>query len=252
MQDDSFKDQKRAFFAKFVLSHRMEMHQLQKGGILGLGKESRGWRNVAEHCILAAVMASTLGRLVGLSQNELTQLVHVALIHDWDKRKSKEATLKSQAVSSSGLVQIESYSDRLIQSEATKHGWLRVTGNDWRDIDQWELPEKILRFVDSSIGQTDDGKTDIINWQSRIDNLAERYPQINQKVGDKLYGGKPLYKKLAEVTVRIEADLYALITSRHPKLKEKYSEQSMLKELVRDTIYVDIAQTTSVPTDLDS
>lgn len=230
---------KRQYFLGFILRHRLEIGQLREGKIFGLSQESRGWRNVAEHCVLAAVMTHTLGKLAGMSERELTQLTHVALIHDWDKRLSKEKSEKGRETDESGIVHIESDPEKLLKLEEDKHGWLRVTGNDWRDIDSWSLPEKILRYVDSSIGQTGDGKADIVDWRIRVVDLKKRYPEINAKVGADLYN-MSLYDRLAEVTDNVEGDIFKTIIEHNPVLNAKYPDQRSLRQLIGDTITSEI------------
>lgn len=44
------------------------------------------WNNVAEHGIVQAVAGEVVSGLIGLSEDEKTKIVKVALCHDWDKR----------------------------------------------------------------------------------------------------------------------------------------------------------------------
>src|SRR3989338_7849566 len=103
--------QKTAYFADFALSHMDAMRMLKRGKVLG--PESEGWRNIAEHCLLAGVTAYTLGRLARLEEADLQELTFAALTHDWDKRLQKEQVQLPGARTPDGLVMTGSDSKAL-------------------------------------------------------------------------------------------------------------------------------------------
>lgn len=214
--------QKVRYFGNFAIRHRAEMRKLVEGRILG--KESLGWRNVAEHNLLAGVVAFNIGELVGLSKEDLEEVTSVAATHDWDKRVDKERI---------GRVEEE------IDLELAKTGLVRVTGVDWRDFDFWGIKEKILRYVDSGLIPISDGHSDFVSWRIRLDELRTRSPEIGELVGMKLYG-KSAYEKLAEITSTIEMGLHNIALTRNSELGQEYPRPEMLPNLIVDHINRDI------------
>lgn len=232
-----FRENKARYFGKFAIRHRREMHKLIEGHLLG--KDSKGWRNVAEHNLLAGVVANKIGRLVCLSEADLNELTSVAATHDWDKRLEKEKVKIRQEEDQSGSIIVETDIDKELLLEDDKKGLVRVTGNDWRDFSTWGLEEKILRYVDSSIIPTTNGHVDFVNWRLRIDDLRSRHSVADTKAGMALYG-IPLYDKLAEITSQIERGLYARVIEINPNFQEKYPNESSLSDLIKENIILDI------------
>ena len=233
----STERQKTKNFSNFALSHMDAMRILRDGKVLG--PESEGWRNIAEHCLLAGVTAYTLGKLVGLSQEDLQELTNVALTHDWDKRLQKEQTQSEKTRTAGGLVMTETDSKTLDQMGRGKHGIERVTGHDLRDFDTWNTKEKIMRFVDSCLGTEPDGRAVLQNWHERFEGLRKRSPRMNIDVGNELYGGVPLFDKLEEITQIVEKELFEQVIKNNPGLFTKYLTPSDLLMMTESAILAD-------------
>ena len=228
------------YFSKFAMTNRDAMRLLQQGKVLG--SESEGWRNIAEHCLLAGVMAYKLGQLVNLSQQDLEEVTNAALTHDWDKRLEKEAAKRSAEKTEGGQI-VVNYDPKIVaKQEENKKGLARVTGADWNDIETWGTKEKILRYIDSCLGTTKDGRAEFQPWRDRLADLAKRHPVINKEQGERMYG-MPLYDKLAEVTARVEKDLFEEVKKNNLRDSNTGSpaDLSMLTEL---SLAADIAHNT--------
>ena len=224
------------------------MQLLQKGKVLGA--QSEGWRNIAEHCLLAGVMAYKLGQLVNLSQQDLEEVTNAALTHDWDKRLEKESAKRSVARNESGQ-EIVDYDPKIVAlQEETKKGLARVTGADWNDIETWGTKEKILRYIDSALGSTPDGHAQFQPWRDRLADLARRHPVINKEQGERMYG-MPLYDKLAQVTEQVEKDLFEEIKKNN--LRDTNTGSSLdLSMLIELSLAADIANNTITRESLSS
>lgn len=229
---------KRAFFSDFAIRHLREMRVLKEGGVLGRG--NREWRNVSEHCLLAGVMANTLGELLQISPEDLDMVTRVALIHDWDKRVEKETAINGETSYQGDIVYVSYDVEAVSKHEAAKNGLVRVTGDDWADFDQWGFKEKVLRYVDSSIGPAAGKNAEILSWRDRIAELKRRNSAYDLEVGSRTYG-MPLYDKLAEITEAIEQELYIRIINLYPNLADFYPTPDNLTDLIRDTIERKIA-----------
>jgi hypothetical protein len=245
-----FERKKTKFFSDFATMHMTEMRiLLEEGHLLRKFKwlkdvmtetdpKAKGWKNVAEHNLLAGVMADKIGKLVGLEDDERTELVSVAATHDWDKRREKESRKTGEK---DGFIKYDVKKE--IEAETNKgEGLVRVTGSDWSDFDTWGMPEKILRYVDSSLGQTPDNHADIVPWEARLEELGRRHKEVNETQGNQMYG-MLLYDKLAEITRRIEIDIYNAIIGKHPELQKEYTQPVDLSQLIRDQIEQDIKNT---------
>ncbi|OGG72646.1 hypothetical protein A3A38_00195 [Candidatus Kaiserbacteria bacterium RIFCSPLOWO2_01_FULL_53_17] len=205
--------------------------------------ESEGWRNIAEHCLLAGVTAYTLGRLARLEEADLQELTFAALTHDWDKRLQKEQVQLPGARTPDGLVMTGSDSKALDEMERGKRGIERVTGHDLRDFDTWNMKEKIMRYVDSCLGTKPDGRAYLQDWHERFAALRKRSPQMNINVGNELYGGTPLFDTQEEITGIIEKELFEIVKEHNPELSQKFLTPSDLRMLVEGAILADVSNT---------
>lgn len=237
--EDAFAINKKRHFGNFAIRHREEMKKLVEGRLLGKGSE--GWRNVAEHNLLAGVTADRIAVLAGLPSDEQTELVSVATTHDWDKRLDKEEAREqgTDAETKEGITNIKSDVGVLMRQEDRKKGLIRVTGLDWMDFETWGLKEKILRYVDSSLSSDKEGRADFVDWRQRLSDLRDRNPELDAKAGAEMYG-MPLFEKLAQITKQIETELYDVIIREHPELQEKYPLKEMLTSLIIDRVREDI------------
>jgi hypothetical protein len=236
MQNNVEIDSKR-YTLGFALRHRHELKSLTAGKVLG--KDSKGWRNIAEHCFVAGIMAETLANILNFSATDRKEVTSAALTHDAQNRLEKEATKSSEVILPNGRIVIKQEDKNEAILERTKQGLARVTGNDWRDFDLWGIKEKVLRYVDSSIGENAEGKAAIVDWRWRIEDLKKRKPQLHTQEGILLYG-IPLYDKLAQLMEVIEKELYNQIIANNPRLAEKYTTPASLIELVKNSFFENI------------
>lgn len=250
-----FPKRQNVYFGSFALTHMEQMRKLQAGGLLGRGSE--GWKNVAEHNLMAGVLVDILAELLKLPREQRDLAVSEALIHDDDKRGQKEA-INAAMVDIDPSLQPQARVAMLRELEGDKFGLRRVTGIDLRDFDGWSISEMILRYADSNLATamftsrqasgpySKDGlveKETIVDWRKRLARLSKRNPEYDQTIGNELYGGIPLFTRLAEITETIEARLHVEILKVHPELAQKYSEPCSLNDLLRAKLYERIANT---------
>ncbi|HCS78972.1 TPA: hypothetical protein DIV55_04490 [Patescibacteria group bacterium] len=234
-QDPQFQRKKTAYFQDFMLRHLSQARMYKENGLL-VEEGSRGWRNVARHQLLSAVMTETLSELLGRSPEEIDWLINISLIHDVDKRRQQEKVSKEAVIT-----------HELNREEKP----LVATGSNFTGFDTWELSEFILRYVDSSVGENPKQDTAgvwfgardsrhlpdvvILPWRQRI----EMFKQSKAEEGEK---GRPFYdmttwEKLEEIMKTIESNLFSLILDKNPDLAESYTSSSQLTELVEDRIH---------------
>lgn len=229
-----WEGQKR-YVGRVAIQYSEAMQLLRNGRVMG--SESDGWRNVAAHCLYAGIISYTLGQLLGLSQEQIDHVTETAFGHDWDKRVEKETARKGESKDKGGNVLIEYDPEIVLAHEASKNnGLIRVTGDDVRDFETWGIEEKILRYADSSIGNTQEGKVAILPWRERMDGLRRAHPEIDIKRGMELYG-IPLYDKLSEVTAEIEKEFYERLVLPGPILVGRYPSPEYLTAYIVDTIF---------------
>jgi len=228
---EAFKEKRTKYFQQFTLRHLPEMREQRRYGLL-LEEGSEGWRNVVRHEVLSAVMTETLSELLGRTQEETERITHFSLIHDVDKRRQQDSKSKN-----------EIWLDELGKTEQPLVG----TGSNFTDFENWSDETRLLRFVDSSIGEESGahwyGPRDpknlppviIIPWRDRINGFKENKREEGEK-GIELYG-MTTWDKLEEVMTTIEHDFYTRIIEAHPDLAEKYPQENQLAALIEDQIH---------------
>jgi hypothetical protein len=218
------------------LRHRPDLHTLAEGGILGAKAKREGWHNVGEHCAISGVMSDNLAELLQLEPSLRAEIVTAAFLHDKDKRRDKERAKLAQQTSN-GLthIQVDSTAYTAAEMKRDDNSLVRVTGMDWRDFDEWGIGEKVIRYVDSSIGPDESGRDTILDWRTRVANLAVRYPDLHQS-GLEIYGA-PTFDVLREITGQIESELHAIVINNNPSLAIDYPTPENLNDLLRTKMY---------------
>ncbi|OGM07839.1 hypothetical protein A3E15_03150 [Candidatus Woesebacteria bacterium RIFCSPHIGHO2_12_FULL_42_9] len=234
-QDTEFQRRRRAYFQDFMIRHRPQARIYKEKGLLN-EEGSKGWRNVARHQLLSAVMTETVLELLGMPRDESERLINLSLTHDVDKRRQQES------LSREGVI-----SDELNKSQRP----LVATSTNFIGFSDWELPEFILRYVDSSIGENPKqssaghwyGVRDpkslpevvILPWRQRVQMFKANKADEGEK-GMPLYG-MTTWDKLEQIMVTIESDLFRRIIEKNPNLAKKYTTPSQLTGLIEDRIH---------------
>lgn len=217
-------------YATSLLRNRPEiMDAYRKGGLL----ENQRWHRPANHQIVAAVMTIGISDLIKLDPK--VDIVYTAATHDEDKKKQLTTMTR----------------DEIIQHESQQNGpYKRATGTDFSQFDDWSLEERILRYVDSSLGEEDivnytdsKGKTHtlkskrtvskIVPWRQRVAGFKESKPDENQD-------GK--WDRLYEITEQIEEELYQRTIEVNPGLAMMYPNHANFSQMVVDYIEYEIDQ----------
>ena len=93
---------KTAYFSRLAVKHLPQLKFLFTEGRLTrrdatgakLSSDSReNWSNVVEHSLTEAAIIDTLSDLLGFDEDEKRRLTRTAVLHDWDKRLSKQPNL---------------------------------------------------------------------------------------------------------------------------------------------------------------
>ncbi|MBI2405395.1 hypothetical protein HYV22_04455, partial [Candidatus Gottesmanbacteria bacterium] len=124
-----------------MFRHLTQARTYKEHGLLN-EEGSRGWRNVARHQLLSAVMTQTILELLGRSPEEIERLTNISLTHDVDKRRQQESRTGEEV-----------WKEEFNRSEKP----LIVTGSNFTGFSDWGMDEYILRYVDSSIGEKNAG-----------------------------------------------------------------------------------------------
>lgn len=80
----------------FMLEHRGALRSLLHGRLFkrvpGSAKAPHGkeWRNVVEHCVEVARALDALADMLGMADADREAIVNVGLVHDWNKRLTKD------------------------------------------------------------------------------------------------------------------------------------------------------------------
>jgi hypothetical protein len=208
---------------------------------LGKWRESsKGWSNVARHQLLSAVMTETISELLEMPKEKIQWLTNVSLTHDVDKRRQQENGSKETVINY-----------ELNRNEKP----LVATSSNFTDFDNWDLPEIILRYVDSSVGeaanQTSAGQwfgardskhlpdVVIFPWRQRVEMFKQNKVEEGEK-GLSLYG-MTTWEKLEKIMLSIEAHLFSAIIENNLDLAERYTDPSQLAELVEARIHEKIS-----------
>ncbi len=228
--DPEFERKKTAYFQDFMWRHRPQAYMYKQGGLLNEAG-SGGWRNVAKHQLLTAVFTETIAELVGLPEEESTRLTNLMLTHDVDKRREQEGLTKEQE----------------IELEFRKSGRPQVaTSSNFRDFSDWGIAEYILRYADSSAGDTSGhwyGPRErgslpdvvILPWRERVQLFKDTKQEEGER-GIPVYG-MTTWEKLEQMMTKIEADLYSRIIQNNSNLAERYTDHTQLTELIEDRIH---------------
>jgi len=97
-QDTEFQRRRRAYFQDFMIRHRPQARIYKEKGLLN-EEGSKGWRNVARHQLLSAVMTETVLELLGMPRDESERLINLSLTHDVDKRRQQESLSREGVIS---------------------------------------------------------------------------------------------------------------------------------------------------------
>lgn len=86
--------EKARVWGNFAMKHLEEMRVLKRAGLLGGG--NRAWRNVPEHVLVVAAVASHLARLINSTGREVNgEMVETAaILHDASKRRDVESGVR--------------------------------------------------------------------------------------------------------------------------------------------------------------
>src|SRR3989344_151475 len=230
-QDHEFQRKKTAYFQKFMLRHMDEARKYKKYGLLN-EEGSEGWRNVARHQLLSAVMAETLSELLGRTSEETAKITIDSLLHDVEKRRQQEGKSKNEV-----------WKDEFSKNKRP----FVATSSNFTGVSEWGDEENILRWVDSSVGEEVSGHwygsrdpknlppVVIVPWRDRVGGFKVNKIEEGE-LGREKYG-MTTWEKLEQVMASIESNFFNRIIENHPELAERYTESAQLTELVEERIH---------------
>jgi hypothetical protein len=186
---------------------------------------------VIEHQVISGLVASALGRLCQLSEDDINTLEFYALIHDADKRYEVENKGKKQIEHVGNLVYVDSNTKEYEEEEKHKRGLLAVTGSSADGYKEWNTLQMILRLTDSYVGPSgSERKDNIVDFQYRIADLRRRHPQLIEWWNELEYEVQPF----------IENKVYGIIAAneRNKELIKKHNKSVELALIVREYLHL--------------
>ena len=164
---------KTQFYSNFAVAYHSAFRpHFRRGGTLG--KKRDAWRNVAEHCLVAGVLAKHLAKLMGLSAVQIKNVTYAAILHDWNKKH--ETLMRKQSVSMASLrsllMQMRDADQQILLQMGYSQAIVRLAGaNVPADQDGPQTDEeKIVWYVDAMLTDTQPSRI-----SDRFDEL-ERHP----------------------------------------------------------------------------
>lgn len=192
---EDLSKKKTSYFSKFALKHMPVMRILKSGGLLGEG----GWKNVAEHCLVVATTADVLAEGLGA---DTKKTVEATLIHDWFKRREREAMNKSggaKGYEEASKEDIKELKELGISEEIISLAHANIPESaDEEYLKSRSLEEKIAHLSDLIVSGDK-----IVEFNERLDSLLVG-PKASQNIEfsdgfKEQYGGKSLYDVQREV-----------------------------------------------------
>lgn len=229
-QDPEFQRKKTAYFQNFIVRHRPQARKYKENGLLN-EEGARGWRNVAKHQLLTAVITETVTELIGMSKEESERLTNLMLTHDVHKRREQEELTKEQEIE--------------FELSRTQRP-LIATGSNFTGFNTWGIEEFILRYADSSVGENSTHwygarspnnlpPVVILPWRERLEMFKQNKVEEGER-GRELYG-ITTWEMLDKIMKTIEPDLFQKMIERNPELAERYTDHTQLTQLIEDRIH---------------
>ncbi len=159
--------------------------------LLQQGELTGDWSNVYQHCLTEARVAEITGDLLQLPEGKKIILIKAAILHDWYKRKEREAVIAGGFEKYNDAGQ-DSY-DKLLALGVDKHIVDIAHSVGHTAIDSVTVSTDLLRramfFIDLIVSNTD-----IVSVDQRMDNLEalDRYKELNES-GRKIYNGRTYF-----------------------------------------------------------
>ncbi len=163
---------------KFLLKHRDALRALLHGHLFkpvpgSTAWRGKEWRNVADHCIAVARALDALGGLLGMSDTERERLVKVGLVHDWNKRLTKNSdaftdTEKEKAKATATEILAKHDPDVLLIQATEPEGLPRLESDEATPI------EHCVHYVDLSC--MPEG---VVGPEKRLHDLRTRHAGID-------------------------------------------------------------------------
>ncbi len=167
----------------FMKAHRAALEPLIGGKLLdGTNGPNephvRGWKNVVEHCIDVGRALDVLARLLELPENDRDAIVNIGLVHDWNKRLTKDAGTfdtdeRSFAEEYARRFLAEHDPDGHLLNATEPDGLERLEGSDA------SIGEHLVHLVDLS--SMEHG---IATPEERIADLRERHKHIAEETDE--------------------------------------------------------------------
>ncbi len=171
--------------SRFLLQHREALRALLHGNLFkpvpgSTAWRGKEWRNVAEHCVAVARGLDALGGLLGMSDEEREHMVKTGLIHDWNKRLTKNP----EAFTDEERATAEAYAKQILAEHDPRGHFIDATeprGLPRLEGDDATVAEHCVHYIDLSC--LPEG---IVGPEKRLHDLRTRHAGIDY---DKEYPG---------------------------------------------------------------
>lgn len=161
------------------------------------------WANVFEHCKKEGEVADVLAQLLSLNEKDKDDLVSAAILHDWYKRKEREAANAGSATyqdsehkSYNGLIEL-GVSERVADIAHSVGSFVL------NEVHNYDFIRKVMHFIDDVCWGDK-----LVELDERMDNLeaSDRYKKLNEE-GRAVHNGKTYFEVQMEVGHQIQKEI---------------------------------------------
>lgn len=193
----------------------------EKGELIG------EWSNVYDHCFTEGLVANIVGDFLALESREKVVLIKAALLHDWYKKKEREAADKfgaqeydNTAREGAKLLREFGYSEEVILlTGSVGHASLKEL------LSGGSFLQHIMYYIDNITW-----RDKVTSLDERMDQLesADRYRELNE-LGRKIFNGRTYFEVQRELGHNIENEIASRIGIKPNDIPKKI--QGVLREI---------------------
>lgn len=185
-------------------------------------RRQKDWRNVAKHCLDVARALDALADMLDLPAQDRESMIHVGILHDWNKRLQKDpgafsAEERAEAEAHAACVLDEHDPDGHLLNATEPDGLARL------ETDEASPLEHYVHLIDLSVMPVG-----VVPTEKRIANLRERQAYL------KLDERYPRFWDRKEVlTKREEADILGKLRAKGMHITEGTRLCDLLNERIK-------------------
>jgi len=207
-------------FSGIAFSYRDALKIVLHDGKTGIrergGKDVTEFKNVPRHVLVVATICNYLGKLCGLSKEELSVLTAAGILHDADKKiELNPESFTSQEISSFEE-RLRKFDKAFAISAVTKDNYLETSG---AEVDRLTLSQRILYYADM-----------IVSWDQIVtydERVAELRGREDNRASDEHWRMEIPFGK------EIEADIFRRLPSQ---IQEVIGHPAAIPEFLKEAL----------------